>query len=59
MVLVCITAGVAWYLFKKYPVEMRDPDEVVAAEIQKQREQGVNITDVYTQKKAEIEAVDK
>lgn len=58
MALVAATAGVAWWLFRKYPVEMRNVDEVVAAEIQKQREQGVNITDVYMQKKAEFE-VDK
>lgn len=56
MVLVAVTAGVAWWLFGKYPIESRNPDEVVAAEIQKQREQGVNITDVYIQKKAELEA---
>lgn len=55
LVLVAITAFTAGWLFKKYPIESRNMDEVVAAEIAKQREQGVNITDVYLHKKAEIE----
>jgi hypothetical protein len=58
MVLVAITAATAAFLFKKYPIESRNVDEVVAAEIQKQRDQGINMSDIYAHKGVENE-VDK
>ena len=35
---IAIIAQVAGYLFRKYPIEAPDPDEVVAAEIRRQQE---------------------
>ncbi|CAI7602804.1 unnamed protein product [Penicillium manginii] len=37
---ICIVSLVAGYLFKKYPIEAPEPEEVVAAEIRRQRERG-------------------
>jgi len=40
MALIGVIAPVLAWLVKKYPIEAPDPDAVVAAEIQKQREKG-------------------
>jgi len=37
------TALAAGYLFKKYPIEAPNPEAVVAQEIERQRQQGVNL----------------
>lgn len=37
---ICVVSLVAGYLFKKYPIEAPEPEEVVAAEIRRQRERG-------------------
>lgn len=37
---ICIIALIAGYLFKKYPIEAPEPEEVVAAEVRRQRERG-------------------
>jgi hypothetical protein len=42
----CVLGAVAGWLFKKYPVAAPDPDEVVAAEIQMQRERGLKVVGV-------------
>lgn len=41
MALIGVLAPTMAYLVKKFPIAAPDPDAVVAAEIQKQRENGV------------------
>ncbi|KAK9375589.1 major facilitator superfamily domain-containing protein [Lipomyces chichibuensis] len=40
---ICIVAVIAGYLFKKNPLEIPDADEVVAAEIGRQRQRGLGV----------------
>lgn len=37
---ICIIALAAGYLFKKHPIEAPEPEDVLAAEIRRQRERG-------------------